>query len=131
MSTYIVTRKSDGVEVYRYNANAPIEWGGMEFVTHDHAQEVIDQPADTPVRGSRRRSKLGFIALIGDDFAGILSAAKVSVEVEMFVRMLDWATPDADGTSVDLDDPRVVSALTRLEAAQLLPVGKAQEILNG
>ena len=36
MSTYIVTRKSDGVEVYRYHADAPIEWGGMEFATHDH-----------------------------------------------------------------------------------------------
>ena len=31
--------------------------------------------------------------------------------------MLDWATPDPDGTSVDLDDPRVVEALTALEAA--------------
>lgn len=126
---YIVTRKSDGVEVYRYNADAPIEITGMEFATHNHTPNV-DQVVVSK-QGSRRRSKLGFIALIGDHFESILMAAKANVEVEMFVRMLDWATPDPDGTSVDLDDPRVVSALTRLEAAQLLPAGKAQEILNG
>ena len=26
MTTYIVTRKADSVEVYRYSANDPIEW---------------------------------------------------------------------------------------------------------
>lgn len=36
MSEYVVTRKSDGVEIYRYSADAPIEWSGMEFATHDH-----------------------------------------------------------------------------------------------
>lgn len=40
MTTYIVTRKSDGAEVYRYHADAPIEWGGMEFATHDHTAIV-------------------------------------------------------------------------------------------
>lgn len=130
MTTYIVTHKSDGQEVYRYNADAPIEWSGMEFATHDHTAE---NDSATPVVPAtvRRLSKLGFIGRIGDDFSNILAAAKVSVEVEMFVRMLDWATPDADGTSVDLDDPRVVGALTKLEAVGLLGAGRAQEILNG
>ncbi len=39
MSTYIVTRKSDGAEVYRYGSEAPIEWVGMGFATHDHTAE--------------------------------------------------------------------------------------------
>lgn len=51
MTTYIVTRKVDQEVVYRYGADAPIEWGGMEFATHDHAaapDDVVVQPAIIP-----------------------------------------------------------------------------------
>lgn len=48
MSTYIVTRKSDGVEVYRYGSETPIEWVGFEFATHDHTVEPEPPPAPTP-----------------------------------------------------------------------------------
>ena len=41
------------------------------------------------------------------EFTALLGLARESVEVEKFVKMIDWATPDADGTSIDLDDPRV------------------------
>ena len=84
----------------------------------------------TYVAPLRRISKLQFVGLLGKDFHTILTVAKSSVEVEMFVRMLDWATPEADGTSIDLDDPRVVYALNSLEAAGLMAPGRAQEILN-
>lgn len=40
MSVYIVTSKATGKEVYRYEADAPIEWNGMEFATHDHTEFV-------------------------------------------------------------------------------------------
>lgn len=54
MPEYIVTRKSDGAEIYRYNADAPIEWSGMEFADHDHieAAPVVteNQPAVDPTR---------------------------------------------------------------------------------
>ena len=43
MPTYIVTRKSDGSEVYRYDADTPIEWDGMAFADHHHTEA---QPAD-------------------------------------------------------------------------------------
>lgn len=123
---YQVTRISDGVDVYRYAADAPIAWDTMGFDTHTHTSITETTPAPAP--GPRRLSKLAFIGCIGDEFAGILTAAKTNVQVELFVRMLDWATPDPDGTSVDLDDPRVVEALTTLEAAGLLGAGRAQEI---
>lgn len=130
MQTYLVSRKADGQEIYRYSSEAPIEWSGMEFSLCNHTAETPAEPVQI-ISTNRRRTKLGFIGLIGEKFADILSAAKVNVEVEMFVRMLDWATPDPDGTSVDLDDPRVISALNRLEAVGILNVGQAQEILNG
>lgn len=126
MNTYQVTRISDGVDVYRYAADAPIEWDGMGFDTHSHTQIAIDAPVQQ--QGPRRLTKLAFIGRIGGEFAGILTAAKTNVQVELFVRMLDWATPDPDGTSVDLDDPRVVDALDTLEAAGVIATGRAQEI---
>lgn len=76
-----------------------------------------------------RLTKLGFIGRLGGDFVNILTAAKQSVQVEMFVKMLDWATPDPDGTSVDLEDPRVIGALQMLEAGGLIATGRAAEIL--
>jgi hypothetical protein len=130
MTTYAVIRKSDGQEVYRYSADAPIEWNGMEFATHDHIQvvEPVD-PGTVVIPGPRRLSKLGFVGRLGADFATILTVAKSNVEVELFVRMLDWATPDPDGTSVDLDDARVIYALNNLEAAGVIGTGRAAEIL--
>ncbi len=126
MTIYQVTRISDGRDVYRYAAEAPIEWDGMGFDTHTHTPMIQETPA--PAAGPRRLTKLAFIGRIGAEFTGILTAAKTNVQVELFVRMLDWATPDPDGTSVDLDDPRVVDALTTLESAGLIAAGRAQEI---
>ena len=129
MNEYIVTRNSDGTEVYRYQADAPIEWAGMDFVNFTHSL-VAPQVAvvDTV---SRRMSKLAFVGRLGADFTTILVASKTNVQVELFVKMLDWATPDADGTSVDLADLRVIDALNSLESAGLIAQGRAAEILNG
>ena len=126
MTIYQVTRISDGRDVYRYAADAPIEWDSMPFATHTHTPITEETPA--PVQGPRRLTKLAFLGRIGTEFAGILTASRANVQVELFVRMLDWATPDPDGTSVDLDDPRVVDALTTLEAAGLIGAGRALEI---
>ena len=134
MTTYVITNKQTGQEVYRYSASMPIEWNGMEFATHDHTavvDEGVDEAAPQNPVGPRRLTKLAFVGRLGNDFATILVASKQSVQVEMFVRMLDWATPDPDGTSVDLDDPRVIGALQALESGGLIAAGRTQEILNG
>ena len=73
MTIYQITRKSDGVDVYRYAADAPIAWDGMGFDTHTHTPMAQDVPA-TP-QGPRRLTKLAFIGKIGSEFAGILTAA--------------------------------------------------------
>lgn len=46
MNHYIVTRIADGAVVYRYQSEAPVEWQGMEFATHDHTVEVM--PGEEP-----------------------------------------------------------------------------------
>lgn len=60
MPEYIVTRKTDGAEIYRYNADAPIEWSGMEFADHDHveATPVVTEPA-TQANPTRWRIYVG------------------------------------------------------------------------
>jgi hypothetical protein len=78
----------------------------------------------------RRLSKLEFIGRFSGSYVNILNAAKVNTDIEMFVKMLDWATPDADGTSIDLDDPRVVGALQMLEAAGIVPSGTTASVLE-
>ena len=46
MPTYVVIRKSDQEEVYRYTNGEKIEWVGMEFSTHDHVQQSEEPPID-------------------------------------------------------------------------------------
>ena len=48
MSTYTVTLKSTGVAVYRYSADAPVEWQGMGFDTHDHTPDAAPDVPNTP-----------------------------------------------------------------------------------
>lgn len=117
------------------NTIVPQGYGGSVIDTNPPApawalpDPVVEQPAPY-VPPARRLTKLAFVGRLGSDFTTILSASKVNVDVEMFVKMLDWATPDPDGTSVDLDDPRVVYALNMLETGGLLAAGRAAEILN-
>jgi hypothetical protein len=51
MTTFIVTRKSDAQEVYRYGAESPVEWVGMELATHDHDPllEPVEPVTPAPV----------------------------------------------------------------------------------
>lgn len=133
MKTYRVIRKSDGVLVYQYQAETPIEWSGMSFAECDHIEEAPtpEQVALTTKFGGRRRlTKLEFIELLGDDFISILTAAKSSVQIEAFIELVRLTTPDPDGCSINLDDPRM-QALHQLELAGVIAVGRAEEILNG
>ena len=81
--------------------------------------------SDAPAVPVRRLTKLQFIGrLTPTEAKGLLSAADSDPDVRLFVRMLDWATPEADGTSVDLDDPRTVAAIQALFSSE-----RAAEIL--
>lgn len=125
LSATKIEGRETSIEPPAETATKKANWTGAEWVLATYSEP----PAPPAPPTVRRLSKLGFVGRLGADFATILTVAKASVEIEMFVRMLDWATPDADGTSVDLDDPRVVYALNALEAGGILAAGRAQEIL--
>jgi hypothetical protein len=78
----------------------------------------------------RRLTKLEFMNRFTDtELANIYSAAKLSVMVEVWLEKLKAASPEADGTSVDLDDPRTMAGIQSLEAGGLIATGRAAEIL--
>jgi len=136
MSTFAVIRKADGVEVYRYSNDVPVEWEGMPFADYDHALLPPEEaPSDVP-KGPRRLTKLQFIDKLGDAaYITILTMAKTNVLVEAFIRRFEMTTPEADYTSIDLDDPRTIAGVTQigaaLESVGVVDAGWAEEVLNG
>lgn len=121
MSTWQVTHRTTGEVVYAYTSDEPVEWPGMEYSEHNHNKviEVIEVP-------KRRLTKLEFIGRMGEQvFIAILGMAQQSVEMAAWVEMVRMTTPEPDGTSIDLDDPRTVAGLNAIE-----PVLVAQGIVS-
>ena len=121
MSTWQVTERATGKVVYAYTSDEPVEWPGMEYATHNHNKviEVVEAP-------KRRLTKLELIGRMGEAvFVSIIGMAQQSVEMAAWVEMVRMTTPDPDGTSIDLDDPRTLAGLNALE-----PVLIAQGIVS-
>ena len=111
MSTWQVTHRTTGEVIYAYTSDNPVEWPEMEYATHNHNKviEVVEVP-------KRRLTKLEFIGRMGEQvFIAILGMAQQSVEMAAWVELVRMATPEPDGTSIDLDDPRTVDGLNALE----------------
>lgn len=126
MTTYSVQRRSDGEIVYAYSADEAVDWPDYPFAEFNHIPQPPPAIAPTP---QRRVTKLEFVGRLGDDYIPLLVASKTNVGIEAFIKMIDWATPDHDGTSLDLNDARLVGALSQLEQAGALAAGRAAEIL--
>ena len=138
---YSIIRKSDGGEIIRYGAASIVETiNGTAYplTEFDHVEYVADSPvvSATTYGGRRRLTKQEFIDLLGDAAVTfILSAAKTDIEVEKWVKRLDLTTPDPDGTSIDLDDPRTVAGVATIGAAMaslgVVSAEWVQGVLNG
>lgn len=132
---------SEGI-VSEYEADSPqpehlsAGWKLSEVISADTPPE-LQPPADTRKYGGRRLlTKLEFIELLGDAaYQGILSMAKMSIQIEAWVKKMELNTPDAEGYSVDLDDPRtsggVIAISMALEAQGVVDANWENEVLNG
>ena len=129
MSNWIVEKRLTGEVVHAYGADAPDHFADYPLEQFNH---IMQKPV-VEVAAPRRVTKLDFVGRLGDDaFDYLLLMAKSSITIEKFVKLIDWATPEADGTSIDLDDPRV-QALRGLEtmliAADKVAAGWADSVL--
>ena len=124
MSNWIVENRLTGVVEYAYGADLPAHFDTYPLADYNH---VLQKQVDAEPQ--RRVTKLEFVTRLGNDYIPLLAASKQSVMIEAFIKMLDWATPEQDGTSIDLDDPRLIDALTQLEQGGAIAEGRATEIL--
>lgn len=128
MPTFSVVNKATNQEVYRYAADAAIEWAGMEFATHDHVL-VPGAPDATPttVYGGRRiLSKLEFLELFTPtERKAIKTARNVSEDLDDYLYLFELAE------EVNLDSASTQGGVALLEAGGLIGAGRAAEVLNG
>jgi hypothetical protein len=124
--------------VIEYEADAPQadhlgeRWRLEQVFVADPAPDNPSEPDPRRYGGRRRLSKLEFIDLLTDtEYATILGAARESVAIEAWIKKLELATPNDDGTSIDLDDPRTQGGVQALGLIGLLGDGRAEEIMRG
>ena len=123
---YTVQNRASGVVVYAYTSDEAVAWPEYPFAEFNH----IPQPVAGPMPVQQRRvTKLEFVGRLGDDYIPLLVASKSNVGIEAFMKMIDWATPEQDGTSLDLNDPRIIGALNQLEQGGAIAAGRAAGIL--
>ena len=127
MTCFVITRKSDGVEITRYAATTPVEQIdglAVPFTDFEHT-ELADGAVDvTPT--SYTWIKLQYLRRFTQaERIAIRGAATQSAELDDYLDLLALAE------EVKSDDHDIVAALNMLECAGLLAPGRAQEILNG
>ncbi len=127
MTCFVITRKSDGVEITRYAATTPVEQIdglAVPFTDFEHT-ELADGAVDvTPT--SYTWTKLQYLRRFTQaERIAIRGAATQSAELDDYLDLLALAE------EVKSDDHDIVAALNMLECAGLLAPGRAQEILNG
>ena len=126
MTTYAVTDKSTGALAYQYQADAPIEWSGMEFATHDHTAQVEITPEGDIVGTvtGRVMTKLEFLRRFTQaERVAIRTVAKSNVVLEDYMAMIDLAQ------EIDTADADTAAGVQMLEQVGLIAEGRAAEIL--
>lgn len=123
---YIVTDKATGAEVYRYQADAPVEWSGMEFATHDHVEQVEIIGDVIQGASSRVLTKLEYLRrFTTEERVNIRESAKTNPVLEDYLVMMELAD------EINTGDADTIAAVNMLEQVGLIGAGRASEVLNG
>lgn len=137
MTQYAVVRKSDQQEVYRYYADSPIEWAGMEFDTHDHievAEPVVDeQPAPAQSRWITKlafRSRFTQAEKVAIEIASLDDPTATMQQRSMAAALRASQQDVAVATFIDLDRADTRAGVQMLETVGLIGTGRAAEILD-
>lgn len=139
MSTYIVTKKSDGKIVYEYDNDVKIVWDQFPEFDHDYT-EVVGVPGGVvthSVHGGRRvLTKNEFRKLFTFDERTVMDEFEDTYDslglTDAVVRNLRTGYKDyADAQDIDLDDAGVGIMLTVLSQLGKLEKSRIGEVLNG
>lgn len=137
MKTYIVTRKSDGQERYRYQHTEPVEWSGFEFATHDHTEAPPPPAPPPPPAEDRRVTLLAFRNRFSQAEKVSLEIAALDVPTAPMAQRalaagLRASMKDQEvALWIDLTRPETRVGVQQLEGAGLIAPGRAAAILDG
>lgn len=124
MAEYIVTRKSDGAEMLRYSAAQAQEVNGFDLVDYDHTEWTPGAPVVE--RASRTMTQLEYLRRFTvEERVAIRAAAPANPVLTDYLQLMELAQ------DINTGDTDTIAAVTMLEQAGLIAVGRAQEILNG
>ena len=122
MAEYIVTRKSDGVEVLRYSAAQAKEVNGFDLVDYEHTEWIPDAQPVAPT--SHTLTKLEYLRrFTTEERVAIRAAAASNPVLDDYLKLMELAQ------EINLDDPDTVAAVQMLEQAGLIAAGRAAEVL--
>ncbi len=126
MPLYVVTSRATGEPVYRYNAEAPIEWTGFEFGTFNHIADPADDVLVAPTPTRQVWSVLEFHRRFTQSERLVIRATRQHDPlIDDFQSLLEQAS------DVRSDDPDLIAALGYLTHLGLLEPGRAVQILGG
>lgn len=137
MKLYIVTRKSDGQVVYRYQHTEPVSWQGMEFETHDHTEEAPPPAPPPPPPEDRRVTLLAFrnrftqAEKVGLEIAALDNASAPMSQRAVSASLRASMKDQEVALWIDLTRPETRAGVQQLEQAGLLTAGRAATILDG
>lgn len=139
MTTYIVTRKSDGQEVYRYANPEPVEWAGMSFALYDHTAIPDDAPVVAPT-GPRKITKFAYrkrftaAEKAAIEMACLDDPTKPMAQRAMAASLRASQLDAMSATFIDLTPGPLLeetrAAMMPLEALGLLAAGRVSVILD-
>lgn len=125
MTTYAVLSKATGLEVYRYNADAPTELQGMTFDLTDHVAQP-DPDVAPVVPAQIEWTKVEFLRrFTAAERIAVREVAKTNPLIDDFMQLM------SEAPSIRNDDPDVIAGLGYLEMLTVLAAGRAAEILGG
>ena len=132
---YIVTRKVDSVEVYRYAYDSPLNMDVFPFATYDHtaAPTTPDPPAGT---APRKITKLAFRSRFTQSEKITIELASLDVpdgqaaSRQAAAQMRVWLADIEAAEYIDLNFAATRAGVQALEDYGLIGTGRALEILD-
>jgi hypothetical protein len=157
MTVYAAINKGTLAEVYRYTADAPVEWQGMEFATHDHIEVAEPVPVEVPINPAdwhmtRRNfwnrfpanNEIAMRAVMNGNSPALLAAGlqrlRSRVDASPYVDLklqetrdgVAWLASEAVPATVTIDGVMLPFRLTAAQATAILDVQPTeQEVYRG